>query len=232
MRLLDIKSLSVSVENKQVLRGLNLRIERGEVHLLMGANGSGKSSLANIIMGNANYKVTANQQTNKSSVNFEGKDLLEMSADQRARAGVFVVWQNPVAIPGVNVFSLCKAGYESQGKTIGKLTEFKQKLEELAMHVGLSSEHISRGVNEGFSGGERKRLELLQLLLLAPKLAIIDEIDSGLDAKGIQLVVETINTMKQAGTSFILITHNKTLLTKVLVDKIWEMNHGTLSAGV
>jgi Fe-S cluster assembly ATP-binding protein len=155
-----------------------------------------------------------------------------MSSDERARAGLYVAWQSPITIPGVSVFSLCKVSYEAIGQTITTLTEFKHHLEALAVRVGLTKEHISRNVNEGFSGGERKRLELLQLLLLTPKLAVLDEIDSGLDARGIKIVAEIMRELVAQGTSFILITHSKRLLDEMVVDHTWEMKHGKISAGI
>ncbi len=226
--LLSVSSLSVAIGDLQVLHGINLDMGIGEVHALMGANGSGKSSLAQTLMGDPRYHVLDPQGV----VTFGGKNLLTMRVDERAKAGLYACWQTPVTIPGVTVFSLCKASYESLGKTIGKLTEFKQELEALAVRVGLTKEYVSRSVNDGFSGGEKKRLELLQLLLLEPKLVILDEIDSGLDSAGVQLVTQIIAEMKAKGTSFLLITHNKRLLDEVAVDKTWEMQHGRLSAGI
>lgn len=219
----------MTVDGKLVLSNLNFELRIGEVTVLLGENGSGKSSLAMTLMGNKEYRIS---NIEKTQVTFDGKNLLEMLSDERARAGMFTVWQNPVSIPGVSVFSLCRASYEAMGKTITTLTAFKRQLETLAQEVGLTPEHIGRNVNEGFSGGEKKRLELLQLLLLTPKLVILDEIDSGLDSKGIATVVKTINTLKQGGTSFILITHNKRLLDDVAVDTVWEMKHGQLQARV
>lgn len=229
---LTICNLRVTVGSKLVLQGVNLEIRKGEVQALLGNNGSGKSSLAMTLMGDVRYNVTTNEQTNKPTVLFEGKDLLAMTPDARARAGLYVAWQSPVSIPGVSVFSLCKTSYEAQGKKINKLTEFKQKLEELAERVGLTPDHVGRSVNGGFSGGERKRLEMLQLLLLLPKLVILDEIDSGLDADGLKMVAEVIREMKARGTSFMLITHNKRVLEDLKIDKTWEMKNGQLQSRV
>lgn len=238
--LLSVVNLQVSIEGKRVIDSLDLEVGYGEVVVIMGPNGGGKSSLAMTLMGNPNYKIPENQKTKASKIEFEGRDLLKMSSDERARSGLYSAWQNPVTIPGVTVFSLCKALRQSsptgtsQGKPakITNLVEFKEYLEELALKVGLTKEHVSRDVNSGFSGGERKRLELLQLLLSQPKLAIIDEIDSGLDAEGIEMVVQIVSEMKQKKTSFVLITHNKRLLDKVLADKVYQMKYGRLSAGV
>lgn len=224
--LLSVTNLQVTVDEKVVVDQLSLELSAGETVFLMGANGSGKSSLANVLMGNPNYRVS------EGEITFNGKDLLSMSSDERAKAGLFVAWQNPIVIPGVSVFNLCKSSYEAMGNSITSLTEFKKKLEELAAKVGLTAKHIARNINEGFSGGEKKRLELLQLLLLKPKLAVLDEIDSGIDSEGIKMTVQVIGEMKKRGTSVILITHNKKLLEEVVADQTWEMAHGRLSTGV
>lgn len=222
-RLLKVQNLHVTVQNKSVLNGIDLQIETGEVIALMGANGSGKSSLAMTLMGDPNYKVV-----DGSSVDFLGNNLLAQSVDERAKAGLFVTWQSPISIPGVSVFSLSKASYEAHGHKINELVAFKQKLEELAAIVGLPKEYIARNVNDGFSGGERKRLELMQLLLLKPKLVILDEIDSGLDVDGLKMVSDVVNKMRVNGTTFILITHYKRLLDYVKVDKICVIKSGKI----
>lgn len=220
--LLKIKDLQVRAELKTVIDNFNLEVGAGKVLVLMGANGSGKSSLAMTLMGDPRYKVTSSS----SVVEFNGKDLLSSSLDQRVRDGVFVAWQNPVSIPGVSVFSFCKASYEACGNMLGELVGFKKRLEGLAEKVDLPKEYISRNVNEGFSGGEKKRLELLQLLLLQPKLAILDEIDSGLDIDGLKRVAEIVNEMRVGGTTFILITHYKKMLDYIDVDQICVMKAG------
>lgn len=226
MKLLTISDLSVTVSGKTVLNGINMEIGNGEVVALLGANGSGKSSLANVLMGNNAYEISGGR------IEFEGENLGAIAVDERVRRGLYVAWQNPLSIPGVSVFNLAKASYESIGKTIEKLTEFKIKLEELAKRVGLGNEHVSRSVNEGFSGGERKRLEILQLLLLQPRLAVLDEIDSGLDSTGVLMMAKVINEMREMGTSFILITHNKKILEKVKINQTLEISNGKLSTRV
>lgn len=218
--LLTIKNLQVGIGDKLVLGKIDLIVNKGEVVGITGHNGSGKSSLAMALMGDARYQIS-----DFSGVQYQGKDLLKMTIDERSREGIYTAWQSPIAIPGVTVFSLCKSACEVRGEKIGKLTEFKQKLEELAEQVGLTKNHVIREVNVGFSGGERKRLELLQLLLLKPKLAILDEIDSGMDAQGIKLVKQLILEMKKEGTSFVLITHSKTLLTDLMVDRVWKITN-------
>lgn len=221
--LLSIKDLQVTVENKPVLNKIQLEVKTGELVVLMGANGSGKSSLAMTLMGDSNYLVKGT-----SSINFQGKDITNVTPDERARLGLYVAWQNPVSIPGVSLFNLCKASYESQHGKLSELVGFKKKLEELAETVGLSRQVIGRNVNEGFSGGEKKRFELLQLLLLQPKLAILDEIDSGLDIDGLKMVAKVMKEMKQKGTAFILITHYKRLLDYIEIDKICVMKSGVI----
>lgn len=225
--LLNVNNLQVTVETKTVIKNLGLQVHSSEVVALMGPNGSGKSSLAMSLMGDDRFQILES-----SRIKFDGEDLLKMTIDERARDGFFHAWQNPISIPGVSVFRLCKSSFEAQGNKISELVAFKRKLEELALKVGLTKDHVSRNVNEGFSGGERKRLELLQLLLLKPKLAILDEIDSGLDIDGLKMVATVINEMKTEGTAFILITHNKELLDEILVDKICEMKYGRLSTGI
>lgn len=209
--ILDIKNLQITVEEKVVLDGFNLSIKEGQVVALLGPNGSGKSSVAMTLLGNSNYKVS-----DASKIQFLGKDLKQLSVDERAKSGLYIAWQNPVSIPGVTVFNFCK----SITTQTGSLVEFKKHLEDLLVKVGLPKEYIGRGVNEGFSGGERKRLEMLQLLLLSPKLAVLDEVDSGLDIKGVQILAEIVNELKAKGTSFLLITHNTKLTDKVKVDQV------------
>ncbi|KKU45482.1 MAG: Iron-regulated ABC transporter ATPase [Microgenomates group bacterium GW2011_GWA2_46_7] len=218
--MLKITNLTVTVLGKQVLSEMDLQIGVGEVHVLMGVNGSGKSSLAMTLMGDSRYQIS-----DASKVQYLGQDLLKLSSDERARVGLYVSWQNPTAIPGVSVFNLCKASYGAMGNKIDKLIDFKKKLEELALTVGLTREHINRNVNEGFSGGERKRLELMQLLLLKPKLAILDEIDSGLDREGLKIVREIVSEIKEEGRSALIITHNEKLLEKMVITKIWKITN-------
>ncbi len=226
--ILAVNNLQVTVEDKLVLDGVDFEIAEGEVCLLMGENGSGKSTLAQVLMGDEKYKVSAKNQANQPTILFAGEDMLKLSIDERARAGLFVAWQNPVTIPGVSVFNLCRASYEARCGQITKLTDFRLRVEALAKKVGLTPEHVGRSVNEGFSGGERKRLELLQLLLVQPKLAVLDEIDSGIDAKGIKMTAKIVAELRERGVSVMLITHNKVLLQDVRPDHTWEMRNGQL----
>lgn len=226
--ILEIKNLQVTVGTKTVIEGVNLTILSGTVTALVGNNGSGKSSLAMTLIGDPKYQV----QKESENLMFDGKNLHEMGVDERSRSGIFLAWQSPVTIPGVSVFSLCKASFESLGSTVSELVSFKKELEKLAHRVGLPASYIGRSVNDGFSGGERKRLELLQLLLLKPKLAILDEIDSGMDADGVKILIDIVLELKKTRTSFILISHNKQLLNDIVVDETLEMKNGKLSTRI
>lgn len=210
--ILEIKNLQIAVEGKKVLGGFDLQIKEGEVGALMGPNGSGKSSIAMTLLGNKNYEVS-----DKSKITFLGKDLLSLSVDERARAGLFVAWQSPVMIPGLSVFNFCK----SISKPKGTLVEYKKQIEEFLRKVRLPKEYVSRGVNEGFSGGERKRLEMLQLFLLKPKLAVLDEIDSGLDREGVLILSEIIAELSKEGTALLIISHNTKLIEKLGITQTW-----------
>lgn len=221
--LVRIEHLTVRVDSKVVVDDLEMELGEKQVVALLGANGSGKSSFAQALMGDPRY-----EYDKESVVMFKEEKLLAMSCDERARVGMFLGWQSPIAIPGVSVFSLCKSSYEARGQKIEKLTDFKIKLEKIAERVGLSKDHINRSINDGFSGGEKKRMELLQLILLQPKVAILDEIDSGLDVDGLKMVADVVKEMKKKGTSFILITHYKKLLDFVEVDKIHVMRAGKI----
>lgn len=219
---LRISGLSASIAGKSVLNEVSAQLLPSQVMAIIGANGGGKSSLAQVLLGNPEYEIE------KGGVTFGDANLFKLSVDERARAGLYVAWQNPVTIPGVSVFALCKAAYEAGGRKIDSLSDFKKKLEKLALYVGLNELHISRFVNDGFSGGEKKRLELLQILLLKPKLVILDEIDSGLDKSGRELIVKVINELKDQGSSFIIISHYEQLIEKLEAEIVLEMKNGQL----
>lgn len=227
--LLVIKKLVVTVDRKRVLDGVDLKIGEGEIVVIMGPNGSGKSSLAMTLMGSSEYVVET-----KSRVEFEEKNLLEMNIDERARLGIFLAWQSPVAIPGVSIFNLGKTAYQSLREARGETSEFKSlidlknQLKKLMLKVGLSEQQLEKGVNEGFSGGEKKRLELMQMMLLRPKLVILDEIDSGLDIDGLRVVKQIVSEMAIKGTAFIVITHYSKLLEYLKPDKVWVMKRGKI----
>ena len=226
MSLLSISGLAVEIGNKQIFDNVNLEVGVGEVVAITGPNGGGKSSLVNVLLGNTQYKVCG------GTVRLGERDLLSTPADERARGGMYVAWQNPVSIPGVSVFALCKSAYEAVRGKVSSVVEFKKELESLALRVGLTKEHVARNVNDGFSGGEKKRLELLQLILLKPKMAIIDEIDSGMDKAGQELFAEIVGELSQHGTAFVVVTHSEKILDLINAQQVWIMKNGQLQARV
>lgn len=224
--LLEVSDLTGSIGGKSVLKNISFRIKSGSLLAIVGANGGGKSSLAQVLMGNPDYQI------DRGRVLIDGQELQGLTVDERARLGLYVAWQNPISIPGVTVFSLCKAAYEANGHTIKKLVEFKKLLEDLAVSVGLTTEHVARFVNDGFSGGEKKRLELLQLLLLKPKLVVLDEIDSGLDQDGRALIVKVVRELRDSGTGLIVISHYEQLISELKPNMVMEMANGQLQPRV
>ncbi|MBS2000865.1 MAG: Fe-S cluster assembly ATPase SufC [Candidatus Obscuribacterales bacterium] len=207
--LLSIQDLHAKVEDKEILKGVNLDIYPGEVHAIMGRNGSGKSTLSYTLMGHPRYTVTSGK------VLFKGVDIIEMSPDQRARSGLALAFQYPVAIPGVSVSNFLRASVNAvRGKEI-PVKEFRAELKEKMKSLGVPNEFLSRYINDGFSGGEKKRLEILQLALLKPALAVLDETDSGLDIDALKTVSEGINTLANPETAILLITHYQRILNYV-----------------
>lgn len=225
--MLQVSGLTVSVSDTPILRAVDFSLFPGEIHAIMGPNGSGKSSLAMTLMGDARYQIL---DSSKAHVSLAGKDLLAMTPDERARAGLYVAWQNPMTIPGVSVFTLCKTAYEATKGPISSVTDFKNTLVSLLSRVGLGENYLGRGTNEGFSGGEKKRLELLQLLLLEPKVAVLDEIDSGLDIDALKLVGILVTEMAAKDTAFLLITHYKRLLDYVHPSHVHILRKGSVIA--
>ena len=221
--MLEVDELAVKVADKQVLTSFSLKVPDKGVVALIGPNGSGKSSFANTLMGNQNYVVAGT-----SIIRFDGSDLLQMSVDERSKRGLFVAWQNPIAVPGLSVLSYLRAVYEAHGKKITSMTQFRDQVVEIVKRVGLSEEVIRRNLNDGFSGGERKRFELLQLLLLEPKLVILDEIDSGLDVDGLKLIAKMVEELSLKGTAFVLITHYKRMLEYIKVDSVVVLSSGRI----
>lgn len=204
--LLEIRDLHVAVDGKEILKGVSLTIHRGEIHALMGRNGSGKSTLAATLMGHPRYEVT------KGEVLFEGQNLLEMEVDERARAGIFLAFQYPVAIPGVSVANFMRSALKSlRGEEISA-REFRNSLKAELKALHVPDSFASRYVNEGFSGGEKKRLEIVQMGMIRPKLAILDETDSGLDIDGVRIVSENVNRIAGENTGVLLITHYQRIL--------------------
>ncbi|MGQ9880209.1 MAG: Fe-S cluster assembly ATPase SufC [Armatimonadota bacterium] len=204
--LLEIRNLHVAVDGKEILKGVDLTIQRGETHALMGRNGSGKSTLAATLMGHPRYEVT------KGEVLFEGQNLLEMEVDERARAGIFLAFQYPVAIPGVSVASFLRSALKSLRGEEMSAREFRNALKEEFRALHMPDAFASRYVNEGFSGGEKKRLEIVQMGLIKPKLAILDETDSGLDIDGVRIVSENVNRIAGEDAGVLLITHYQRIL--------------------
>lgn len=221
--MLKIRNLRVSVDNKNVVKDINLFISGGEVHALMGKNGSGKSSLALAIAGHPVYEVE------DGGVMFEGENLLEMKPDERTRMGIFLAFQSPVAIPGVTVFHFLRQSYEIVTGKHGDVKDFKDEVVVLLEKLGLSEDFLNRYVNDGFSGGERKKMEVLQILLLKPKLAILDEIDSGLDVDSLKMVAGTIRELVKGGdVAFLVISHYRRLFEYIEPKYVHVMQEGEI----
>ncbi len=226
MALLTIRNLHAGVDGKEILRGIDLEVEAGEVHAIMGPNGSGKSTLAQVLAGHPAYTVTAGE------VRYEGRDLLAMRPEERARAGVFLAFQYPVEIPGVANATFLKAALNevraSRGLEELDAMEFLELLAEKLRVVEMDRGFLHRPVNEGFSGGEKKRNEILQLAVLEPKLAILDETDSGLDIDALKVVARGINRLRRPDRSTILVTHYPRILAEVVPDRIHVLVDGRL----
>ncbi len=224
--MLTISNLSARVAGKDILKGVDLEVKAGEVHAIMGPNGSGKSTLAQVLAGRTDYEVTA------GTVLFEGRDLLALAAEERARAGLFLGFQYPVEIPGVNNVYLLKAALNAKRKAAGLpevdaydfLALIKQKMKVMQM----SESFLTRGVNEGFSGGEKKRNEVLQMLVLEPKLAILDETDSGLDIDALKVVSMGVNSLRDPARAVVLVTHYQRLLDYIVPDFVHVLSGGRI----
>ena len=222
--MLEIKNLHASVEGKEILRGVNLTIRDGEVHVLMGPNGSGKSTLSNVLVGNPKYEVT------EGSIIFNGKDLLALSPEDRAHEGIFMSFQAPTEIPGVSMTNFMRAALNAKRKYFGEepiaASEFLKLLKEKRKLVGLDAHFMRRGVNEGFSGGERKRNEIFQMAVLEPKFSILDETDSGLDVDALRIVAEGFNMLRNEHTSAMVITHYQRMLDYLKPDFVHVLVKG------
>jgi Fe-S cluster assembly ATP-binding protein len=224
--MLAIKNLHAKVDNKDILRGIDLTINAGEVHAIMGPNGSGKSTLANVLAGRDNYVVTAGEVT------YLGNDLLAMAAEERARAGIFLAFQYPVEIPGVSNINLLKAALNAIRKHRGEsdldAMDFLKLVKDKMKLMQIDQSFISRAVNEGFSGGEKKRNEVLQMSILEPKLAILDETDSGLDIDALKVVSAGVNANRTSERSMLVVTHYQRLLDYIVPDFVHVLAHGRI----
>jgi Fe-S cluster assembly ATP-binding protein len=223
---LEIRDLHATVEGKEILRGINLSVKKGEIHAIMGPNGSGKSTLAKILAGHPAYEVT------KGEVLFEGRNLLELAPDERAREGVFLAFQYPVEVPGVSNAQFLRLAYNEKKKHRGEEEldplEFKDLLAERAKVVEMDAGLMSRSVNEGFSGGEKKRNEILQMAVLEPKLAVLDETDSGLDIDALRIVSEGVNKLRTPENAVVLVTHYQRLLNYIVPDQVHVLFKGRI----
>ena len=224
--MLEIKNLKAQIEDKTILNGVNLKVNKGEVHAIMGPNGSGKSTLSSVIAGNEDYEVSS------GSITYEGEDLLEMAPEERSHRGVFLSFQYPVEIPGLSVSNFIKTAINEKRKAFGQenisskelLQLFKEKCEML----NIDKEYLSRSLNEGFSGGEKKRNEIFQMAMMEPKLSILDETDSGLDIDALKIVANGVNSLKSSSNSIILITHYQRLLNYIVPDFVHILKDGKI----
>jgi Fe-S cluster assembly ATP-binding protein len=223
---LEIRDLHATVEGKEILRGISLTVRKGETHAIMGPNGSGKSTLAKILAGHPAYEVT------RGEVLFEGRNLLELAPDERAREGVFLAFQYPVEVPGVSNAQFLRLAYNEKRKHLGEEEldplEFKDLLAERAKVVEMDAGLMSRSVNEGFSGGEKKRNEILQMAVLEPKLAVLDETDSGLDIDALRVVADGVNKLRTPENAVVLVTHYQRLLNYIIPDFVHVLYKGRI----
>lgn len=224
--MLEIKNLHAAINGNEILKGINLTVNKGEVHAIMGPNGSGKSTLAKVLAGHPAYEVT------KGEVLFEGKNLLDLPPDERAREGIFLAFQYPIEVPGVSNAQFLRLAYNEKRKHFGEEEldplEFKDLLKERAKIVEMDASFMSRAVNEGFSGGEKKRNEILQMAVLEPKLAVLDETDSGLDIDALRVVAGGVNKLRTAENAVVLVTHYQRLLNYIVPDYVHVLAGGRI----
>lgn len=226
--ILEIKDLHVKVEeeDKEILKGVNLTLPAGEVHAIMGRNGSGKSTLSYVLAGKDGYEVTQGQ------ILFHGKDLLEMGADERAAAGLFLAFQYPIEIPGVSTMTFLKAALNAQRKSRGedemKIPDFMKMVKEASAKLEIKQDMLRRPLNVGFSGGEKKRAEILQMALMQPSLCVLDETDSGLDIDALKIVSEGVNNLRSENRSMLVITHYQRLLNHIVPDRVHVFSEGRI----
>ena len=224
MSLLQVKNLQVRVEEREILHGLSLTVNPGEVHAIMGPNGSGKSTLSHVIAGKPGYEVTGGE------ILFKGEDLLEMAPDERAAKGVFLAFQYPVEIPGVATMTFLRTALNAQRKARGEsecsTPDFLKKVREVAASLNIPQDMLRRGVNVGFSGGEKKRNEILQMALFEPSLCILDEMDSGLDIDALRVAADGVNALRSPERAMVVITHYQRLLNYIVPDFVHVMSKG------
>jgi Fe-S cluster assembly ATP-binding protein len=223
---LEISDLHATVDGNEILKGISLTVKKGEVHAIMGPNGSGKSTLAKVLAGHPAYEVT------QGEVLFEGRNLLELAPDERAREGIFLAFQYPIEVPGVSNAQFLRLAFNEKRKHLGEEEldplEFKDLLKERAKIVEMEASFMSRSVNEGFSGGEKKRTEILQMAVLEPKLAVLDETDSGLDIDALRVVAGGVNTLRNSENAIILVTHYQRLLNYIIPDFVHVLSGGRI----
>ena len=226
MSLLAVSGLSVEAAGRPILNGLDLAVAAGEVHAVMGPNGAGKSTLAHVLAGRSGFDVTAGSMT------MDGADLAAHSPEERSRLGLFLAFQQPVEIPGVSNMEFLKAAADAHAKHAGReapaAVDFIRRVRQVASTLGLDAEFLKRGVNEGFSGGEKKRNEILQMLLLTPRVAVLDETDSGLDIDALKVVADGINAFRGPGNGVLLVTHYQRLLDYVVPDRVHVLADGRI----
>jgi Fe-S cluster assembly ATP-binding protein len=226
MSLLEIRNLHVSVDDREILRGIDLTMDKGQVHAIMGPNGSGKSTLAYVLAGRDGYDVT------DGSIRFNGEDLLEMEPDERAAAGVFLAFQYPIEIPGVATMTFLKTALNAQRKKRGlaelSTPDFMRKVKDVSDRLNVTQEMLRRPLNVGFSGGEKKRNEIMQMALLEPTFCVMDETDSGLDIDALRIVAEGVNTLSSPERSMLVITHYQRLLNYIVPDFVHVLSNGRI----
>jgi Fe-S cluster assembly ATP-binding protein len=224
--MLEIKNLQVTVDGRQILNGLDLAVNAGEVHAIMGPNGSGKSTLAHVLAGKSGYEVTGGQ------VLFEGEDLLELRPDERAGRGIFLAFQYPLEIPGVATMTFLRTAINAQRKQRGEpelsTPEFMKRVRDAAAKLEINQDMLRRGVNVGFSGGEKKRNEILQMALLEPRLCVLDETDSGLDIDALRIVADGVNRLRTPQRAMVVITHYQRLLNYIVPDVVHVLSRGRI----
>jgi Fe-S cluster assembly ATP-binding protein len=224
--MLEVKDLHVNVAGRDILKGLDLTVNRGEVHAIMGPNGSGKSTLAHVLAGKSGYEVTSGK------ILLDGVDLLELSPDERAARGLFLAFQYPLEIPGVATYTFLRTALNAQRKKRGEpellMPEFMKRVREAASKLGVDQEMLRRPVNVGFSGGEKKRNEILQMALLEPRLAVLDETDSGLDIDALKVVADGVNRLRSPDRAMIIITHYQRLLNHIVPEIVHVLSRGRI----